>query len=107
MYADLCFRIDIFHKVIKGCPADKIVVLSRYSSDREFRSVIACGYGNCRKQQGHVLHPSHLHFILLQVFVKLTLGHHGVVIAAVPEGDKQFAVHRINGLLLEAFAEAV
>ena len=48
-----------------------------------------------------------MHFILLQVFLKLALGHHGVVIAAVPEGDEQLAVHRINGLLLEAFAEAV
>ena len=63
--------------------------------------------GDRRKQQGHILHPSHLHFVLLQVFVKLALGHHGVVIAAVPEGDEQFAVHGVNGLLLEAFAKAV
>ena len=41
------------------------------------------------------------------MILKFVLGHHGVVIAAVPEGDEQFAVHCINGLLLETLTKAV
>ena len=54
-----------------------------------------------------ILHPSNRHFGILQMNLKFVLGHHGVVIAAVPERNEQFAVYGVNGLLLEAFAEAV
>ena len=52
-----------------------------------------------------ILHPSNRHFGILQMILKFVLGHHGVVIAAVPEGDEQFAVHCINGLLLETLTK--
>ena len=54
-----------------------------------------------------ILHPSNRHFGILQVVLKFVLGHHGVVIAAVPEGDEQFAVHGVNGLLLETLTKTV
>ena len=54
-----------------------------------------------------ILHPSNRHFGILQVVLKFVLGHHGVILAAVPKGDIQFAVLGINGLLLKAFAEAI
>ena len=54
-----------------------------------------------------ILHPSNRHFGILQMILKFVLGHHGVVIAAVPEGNEQFTVHGVNGLLLEALTKAV
>ena len=34
-----------------------------------------------------ILHPSNRHFGILQAVLKFILGHHGIILAAVPKGD--------------------
>lgn len=52
--------------------------------------MIICGQGNRRKQQSHISHHSHRHFVLLfDIFIQLVTVGDEVITAAVPERDRK------------------